>query len=349
MAPIDPVLLAERVRTAELRFRTFTDDLASKPTKPGEWTSKELLGHLIDSAVNNHQRVVRAQIAAHLDTTGKLEFPHYEQEEWVRVGAYAERPWAGLIDLWVAINLQLVQVLERFDPAALSVPLSINGGEPVPISGALDYLEHLDMHLTDFPHGSVFETLRTLPTELRVGELLLRTPIPSDAPALIVECQDPEIPRWTTVPSPFGQTEADSFINREIDRVAVNDLRRNYLIFRNETELVGMVGLVRVRPEDEAGEVGWWMAAHARGQGILHRSLQAVLRLVLEAGYQRVDAEILVGNNASQRVAERAGFAHEGVLRSIGNHGCGENLKRIDVHVYSLLPSDPAAVALTSF
>jgi [ribosomal protein S5]-alanine N-acetyltransferase len=109
-----------------------------------------------------------------------------------------------------------------------------------------------------------------------------------------------------------------------------------------------MVGLVRVRPEDEAGEVGWWMAAHARGQGILHRSLQAVLRLVLQAGYQRIDAEILVGNSASQRVAERAGFTHEGVLRSIGNHGCGENLKRIDVHVYSLLPSDPAAVALMS-
>src|SRR5436853_69025 len=66
---------------------------------PERWTKKEVIGHLIDSASNNHQRFVRGQIADGQD------FPGYEQEKWVRLQEYQAARWGDLIDLWRAYNI----------------------------------------------------------------------------------------------------------------------------------------------------------------------------------------------------------------------------------------------------
>src|SRR3984893_16271585 len=71
----------------------------------GKWSPKEIVGHLIDSAANNHQRFVRAQF------TDDLVFPEYEQDAWVRVQHYSSRPWADLVELWRQYNLHLVHVM----------------------------------------------------------------------------------------------------------------------------------------------------------------------------------------------------------------------------------------------
>jgi hypothetical protein len=73
--------------------------------KPGAWSIKEIVGHLIDSAANNHQRFVRAE------QQGDLVFPGYAQDEWVRIQAYDSSPWNELVSLWESYNSHLARVM----------------------------------------------------------------------------------------------------------------------------------------------------------------------------------------------------------------------------------------------
>jgi len=86
-------------------------DAAAKPA-PGKWSKKEILGHLIDSAANNHQRFIRLQ------TASELTLPGYDQDAWVLANGYQRRPWAELVTLWAAYNMHLASVIEGIDPAA---------------------------------------------------------------------------------------------------------------------------------------------------------------------------------------------------------------------------------------
>jgi hypothetical protein len=115
---------------------------AGEPLAPGKWSRKQVIGHLVDSASNNAQRFVRAQLAP------SLTFPGYAQEEWVATQAYQERPWTELLTLWTALNRHVAHVLAHVDPRALETPCTIGGGEPVTLAFvAEDYLRHLRHHL----------------------------------------------------------------------------------------------------------------------------------------------------------------------------------------------------------
>ena len=119
------------------------DEVGSKPA-PQEWSKKEILGHLIDSAANNHQRFVRAvnKVAA--------QFPTYDQDEWVRLQRYNEAPWSSLVTLWSAYNNHLSHVIECIPGDAESSPCNIGKENPVPLDFVIkDYLRHLRHHLTD--------------------------------------------------------------------------------------------------------------------------------------------------------------------------------------------------------
>jgi hypothetical protein len=116
-------------------------EVAHKPSSD-RWSKKEILGHLIDSACNNHQRFVRAQL------DNGLSFPGYEQEKWARCQGYAAAEWDLLIDLWTAYNRHLAEVIARLPTAALSVECRIGGAEPVTLSCLVEeYVRHLDHHL----------------------------------------------------------------------------------------------------------------------------------------------------------------------------------------------------------
>jgi len=119
------------------------DDMGFKPD-PHEWSKKEILGHLIDSAANNHQRFVRAvnKVAA--------QFPTYDQNEWVRIQRYNERPWPSLIALWSVYNNHLSHVIECIPEDAESSPCNIGKEEPAPLNFVIkDYLRHLQQHLKE--------------------------------------------------------------------------------------------------------------------------------------------------------------------------------------------------------
>ncbi len=155
----------------------------------------------------------------------------------------------------------------------------------------------------------------------------LRAFADADVPALTAACQDPEIPRWTTVPSPYGEDEARSFIQSRPNARAIVDASTG--------ELLGSIGWRLV--DQENIQVGYWVARERRGAGVATRALRLLSRWALEelaAGRVQLLAD--PRNAASQRVAEKAGFTRECVLRSYLN---AKGTRR-DGIMFSLLPED---------
>jgi hypothetical protein len=135
------------------RLLTWSDEEAARPLAPGKWSRKEIVGHLIDSAANNHSRFVRAQ------AQDDLVFEGYDQDAWVRIQRYRERPWVDLVRLWHVYNRHLLTVMASADPAALESPRRrhnldriafrpLNSSQPATLEYFMrDYVEHLKHHL----------------------------------------------------------------------------------------------------------------------------------------------------------------------------------------------------------
>jgi hypothetical protein len=110
---------------------------------PGKWSKREILGHLIDSAANNHQKFVRLMISK-----DALEFVGYAQDAWVAAQRYQVADWSRLVRLWQAYNEHLVHVIEHADPASLDKTITIDGHGPYRLDFVMaDYVEHLKHHL----------------------------------------------------------------------------------------------------------------------------------------------------------------------------------------------------------
>jgi hypothetical protein len=109
---------------------------------PGGWSHKQVIGHLIDSASNNHQRFVRAALQA------SLEFPGYDQGGNIRVQAVQDVDWPLLVTLWAAYNSYLAHVIAQLPTSKLETVCRIGSGEPVTLGFLVtDYLTHLIHHL----------------------------------------------------------------------------------------------------------------------------------------------------------------------------------------------------------
>ena len=122
-------------------IRMKPDEISSKD-QPDQWSKKEILGHLIDSAANNHQRFVRASCNT------AASFPTYDQNDWVRIQQYNKSEWARLVELWCAYNRHLSDVIERIPEDAMSSPCNIGKEEPVTLEFVVkDYLRHLRHHV----------------------------------------------------------------------------------------------------------------------------------------------------------------------------------------------------------
>ncbi len=130
------------VETGEAKLREINDAEAANPVLPGGWSRKQVLGHLIDSASNNHQRFVRAALQPSLD------FPRYDQNGNVRLQAPQEADWLLLVSLWSAYNRYLAHIISRLPVAKLETVCRIGSDEPVTLSFlANDYVTHLVHHL----------------------------------------------------------------------------------------------------------------------------------------------------------------------------------------------------------
>jgi hypothetical protein len=116
------------------------DSVEVKP--PGSWSAKEELGHLLDSAANNHQRIVRAQLE------NNPAMPGYDGPAWVVLHSYQKRDWQELIGMWGALNRQLLAAAEAVSDSAWSRTCTIGDSEPLTLQFVFeDYLHHMREHL----------------------------------------------------------------------------------------------------------------------------------------------------------------------------------------------------------
>ena|SRR5947209_10764195 len=127
---------------------------ADTSTRPAakKWAKKEILGHMLDSASNNHQRFVRAALQ------GSLTFPGYDQDPLVDLQNFVEIDWNFLVDFWAAYNRYLAHVINNLPADAASVTCNIGNNKPATLEWiASDYVEHLKHHLNQVL-GQTFET-----------------------------------------------------------------------------------------------------------------------------------------------------------------------------------------------
>ncbi len=139
--------------TARGKLREISETESSVSRTPDKWSPKQIVGHLIDSAANNHQRFVRAQF------THDLIFPGYQQEDWVNVQRYNDEPWPQLVDLWANYNLHLVHLISVMPTETLTKPRTnhnldqiawqtISQNQPTTLDYFVrDYVGHMHNHL----------------------------------------------------------------------------------------------------------------------------------------------------------------------------------------------------------
>ncbi|MCT4355971.1 GNAT family N-acetyltransferase [Streptomyces sp. Je 1-79] len=174
------------------------------------------------------------------------------------------------------------------------------------------------------------------PTTLTTERLTLATFGPEDAAEVHAICQDPDIQRWTTVPSPYGLQDAEFFLNRLVPDGWRNDTEYTFAVRLREGGPI-LAAAALHNPRAGGWEVGFWTAKEHRGRGYMTEAVLALARWAFtDLACARLEWRAEVGNVGSRATAEKAGFRIEGVLRAaLPNKGVLR-----DVWVGALLPSD---------
>lgn len=144
--------LGRTVAQARAMLAKLTNADTSLRPSPEKWSKKEILGHLLDSASNNHQRFLRATLEH------GLTFPGYDQEKLVDLQKFPEIDWDFLVDFWTAYNRFLAHVLSVLPAGAAEITCHIGNNSPANLEFiAVDYVAHLKHHLNQIL-GKKFET-----------------------------------------------------------------------------------------------------------------------------------------------------------------------------------------------
>ena len=143
----------QTIDSASEQLMQIDEARSEQPRAEDHWSSKQIIGHLIDSAANNHARFVVGQLK------DDLVFPGYDQDGWVRTNHYQERAWSDLIQLWRSYNLHLHHLMTHADETKLSTPCTLHtlqeiAFKTVPKAESVtleylmkDYVDHMKHHL----------------------------------------------------------------------------------------------------------------------------------------------------------------------------------------------------------
>jgi DinB superfamily len=145
--------LVAALDAAEPLLRAMTDAESARAPASGKWSPRQIIGHLIDSATNNHQRFVRGALQ------DELVFPGYAQEAWVALQQYQEAQWSELLTLWAAYNRRISAVMTAIPPEArrrvrakhnldlIAMRAPANEAEATLEYLMNDYVDHLEKHM----------------------------------------------------------------------------------------------------------------------------------------------------------------------------------------------------------
>jgi hypothetical protein len=153
----------QTIDSAAADLAQLSENESAESAAPDKWSAKQVIGHLIDSAANNHARFVRAQLEE------DLVFPGYEQEEWITLQKYQDESWTQLVGLWRLYNLHLAHLMEQVSNEALTKSRArhnldqiawktVPREQPVTLEYFMrDYVGHLKNHLLQIPGISLKE------------------------------------------------------------------------------------------------------------------------------------------------------------------------------------------------
>jgi len=142
-------MTGERVRHLEQiladalqRLKQISEAQSEERSASGKWSRKEILGHLIDSASNNHQRFVRTQLS------NEVSFPGYAQTQWVETQGYQSESWENLIQLWAGFNRHMLHLISHISEDRADNHCVVGAGPPMTLRFLVeDYIRHLEHHL----------------------------------------------------------------------------------------------------------------------------------------------------------------------------------------------------------
>jgi DinB superfamily len=138
------------VNAVEEALHEFPKELADTPWRPGGWTRKEIVGHMMDSASNNRQRFVRAAIE------GRYAGPKYAQEAWVAAHGYARQAWETLLRWWQVHHEILVSIVDEIPEERLGSRCVVGDEAPVTLRFLIeDYIAHQRWHLAQITLGTM--------------------------------------------------------------------------------------------------------------------------------------------------------------------------------------------------
>ena len=139
--------IAQVIETEESLLCGLPIEVITQRRNTQNRTIKQILGHLIDSAGNNHQRMVRLQYSKDL-----LFFPDYTQNNdlWIALQDYQNADWFNLIQLWKFYNLHIIQVIQSVEKTKLDSYWCDFKGTKVTLQEMIEgYLGHLHLHMKE--------------------------------------------------------------------------------------------------------------------------------------------------------------------------------------------------------
>jgi RimJ/RimL family protein N-acetyltransferase len=312
-----------------VRCFTRVDEASSQlPMRAGGWCARETLGHLVDSACNNHRRFVIGQ------PPGVARFDGYTQDDWVARQGYCDVPWEQVVGLWTAYNRHLAHVMRSTSvEAAEGTALAPDGSGPITVGYLMDdYVRHLNHHV-----GQIRAWAESQPRTWPVGAMADETPAtvpvrrvlhgvghdfePLDpdrhVTALFAGTDTPEAAgMWTYLwYGPFAS--ADAMREWLSSCAASRDPLFFAVVDRATGRAVGMCSLLRIVPDMKTLELGHiWYHPTAQGSGVnADMALTLMTACFEEWGYRRVEWKCDSLNARSKAAALKLGFTYEGVFR----------------------------------
>ncbi len=178
---------------------------------------------------------------------------------------------------------------------------------------------------------------KEIPT-LQYGRVTLRPPAENDVNAIFNACQDPLIPRFTTVPADYTMAHALDYVQR----VPVSmELQREipFVIefgVGDEKEFAGVISFHTISIENHRAEIGYWMHAPMRGKGIGTIAAKMITGFGFETmGFKRIEAAVDIENQASQKLLLSSGYLREGVLRQRVTRPNGEQIDMVELAAFA--------------